>query len=104
MQHTHGGRNSNKRFDMNIYDDLSFEKIRLIRDNTEILVFNNDVESAAKHLRRRVLQAGVLKALRTREQNPKRSDWLKAKRLRAASHRARYLKRKAASAARNSSR
>jgi ribosomal protein S21 len=77
--------------------------IRPIRDNTEIMVFNNDVESASKHLRRRVLQAGVLKALRTREQNPKHSDWLKAKRLRAAAHRKRYWKRKADAARRDTS-
>jgi ribosomal protein S21 len=88
---------------MNRDDLLSFEKIKVIRDNTEIVVFDNDVESATRHLRRRVLQAGVLKALRTRRENPKHSDWLKAKRLRAAAHRKRYWARKAASAARDTS-
>ena len=82
-------------------DSPGFETIKTIKDDTTIQVYGNDVESASKLLRRRVLQAGVLKALRTREQNPKHSDWLKAKRLRAAAHRARYQKRRAASDSRN---
>jgi ribosomal protein S21 len=88
---------------MNQDDLLSFEKIKLIRDDTTIKVFDNDVESASKHLRRRVLAAGILKGLRIRADNPKQSDRRKVKARRAASHRARFDRRRAEAARRDTS-
>ena len=78
-----------------------FEAIKGIKDGTEIRVFENDIEGALRHLRRRVLQAGVLKALRTRNENPRKADRKRVKARRAAAHKARFWQRKAAALARD---
>lgn len=81
---------------MNRSSVSGFEAIKGIKDGTEIRVFDNDIEAAYRHLRRRVLVAGVLKALRTRMENPRKADRKRVKARRAAAHRARHAARKAA--------